>query len=151
MLKYKIILVCLLLPLVAIAKPVIAEPIETINPVFLSPEGQVDYFTKLYGSDPEIVKKVIRCESQWNNNARGDNGNANGIGQFWESTFYRMAKILGEELNYKSEFDQIKLLSFAMSKPELAREWTSYRAIMNGGTYSFYSKALKKHYTVTCR
>jgi hypothetical protein len=63
----------------------------------------------------------------------------------------RMSKIYGEELDYDSQFDQLKLGIYALSKPELAREWSTYVAIKKGGTYSFYSKQLKQNFTVKCR
>lgn len=129
----------------------IAEPTEIVNPVNLTVEQQVEYFSELYQADVILVKKVIGCESSWNNSASGDNSLSNGIFQFQKSTFYRMAKILGEELDYTSQYDQVKLGTYAMSKPELAREWTAYVAIQNGGTYSFYSKQLQKHFTVVCK
>ena len=112
---------------------------------------QIDYFADLYGVDSNLVQKIVQCESKGNKNAKGDFNKANGIAQFWEETFNRMSKILGEKLDYNSSYDQIKLLSFAMSKPDLAREWTSYRAIKNGGSYTFYSKQYKKTLTVYCK
>ena len=53
---------------------------------------------------------------------------------------------MGEEgLDYTSEYDQLKVGTYAMAHPELAKEWTTYVAIQKGGTYSFYSKINKKH------
>jgi hypothetical protein len=116
---------------------------------------QIDHFAKLYGVDGSIVSKVIECESEGRHYAengmiQGDGGLSMGIAQFQKSTFERMEKKLGEDLNYESSFDQIKLLSFAISQG-WGREWTAYRAIMNGGTYSFYSRQLNKHFTVHCK
>ena len=118
---------------------------------YVKAEDNITHFSELYGSNEDIVRAVIRCESHGLHSAKGDGGNANGIAQFWEGTFNRMSNKLGEKLDYNSEYDQVKLLSFAMSKPELAREWTSYRAIMNGGKYTFYSKVDKKIHTVYCK
>jgi len=130
---------------------VIAEPLEIVNPIELTRNGQIQYFTTLYGANINIVNKVIECESKGIHGAVGDSGLSNGIFQFQKSTFYRMAKIYGEELNYSSEYDQLKLGVWAMSKPELAREWTSYVAIQKGGTYTFYSRQLGKTFTVKCK
>lgn len=138
----------LLLPLVAFAKPVTTSDLEIPEQSYTM---QIDYFADLYGSDSSIVKKVVQCESQYNPTALGDGGRSKGIAQFQEETFTRMSKILGEELDYHSSHDQLKLLSFAMSRPELAREWTSWRAIQNGGKYSFYSNQLKRHFVVYCK
>jgi hypothetical protein len=57
-------------------------------------------FAELYGSNPQIVKKVIECESGGKMSAVGDSGHSRGIGQFQASTFDRMSLKLGEELNY---------------------------------------------------
>lgn len=111
---------------------------------------QIEQLSLINGIDVKLVKAVIDCESGFNNSNIGDNGLSRGILQFQKSTFMRMSSIYGEKLNYDSQFDQLKLGIWALSKPELAREWTSYRAIMNGGTYSFYSKQLKQHFTVKC-
>lgn len=116
----------------------------------MSAKEQVWFYSTIYGANPVIVDKVIQCESGYNNSAIGDGKNAQGIGQFWEETFNRMSKKLGEKLDYNSSHDQIKLLSFAMANPTLAKEWTSYRAIINGGSYTFYSKYFKKTITVYC-
>lgn len=149
---YKKILVSLLLPLMLMfSQPVIAEPIEIVNPINLSPQEQVIYFSNLYGGDSKIINKVIECESNWKHETIGDRGLSRGILQFQKSTFNRMAKDFGEELDYNSQYDQIKLGTWALSNPKYQREWTAYRTIMNGGTYSFYSNQLKRHFTVTCK
>jgi hypothetical protein len=150
------IVTCLLLPLVVLflAKPVIAEPLEIVNPVDLTVYEQVEYFTNIYGGDTSINNKIMYCESRGNHGAVSDGGRSNGIMQFQKPTFDWMEKEFygeyQEHLNYKSSLDQIKLFTWAMSKG-YGRNWTAYRAIMNGGKYSFYSNQLKKYFTVTCR
>lgn len=127
-----------------------AEDIK-INPLDLSTTEQVIYFSNLNGGDAEVALKVMECESGGNHSAKGDGGRSNGIFQFQKSTFLRMEKMLGEDLNYDSKYDQIKLASFALSKPELAREWTAFVAIEKGGKYAFWSRQLNKHFVVYCR
>lgn len=122
-----------------------------INPQDLSVTDQVIYFSNLYGGDSEIALKVMDCESGGNHSVVGDGGRSRGIFQFQKSTFERMERGLGENLNYTSQFDQIKLASYALSHDELAREWSTYRAIKNGGKYAFYSSQLKRHFVVYCR
>jgi hypothetical protein len=152
-----LIFLCFLVPLVAFAaKPQVTEEIEipptvVVNPVSLTVEQQVEYFSKLYGADVSLVKKVIECESGWEHDSSADGNRSNGILQFQESTFNRMGKMFGEELDYHSQFDQIKLGTWALSKPELAREWTTWVSIQRGGKYSFYSKQLQKHFVVYCK
>lgn len=146
----KIILLLVLVPLIALAQPLETEEVK-INPRDLSTDQQVIYFSNLYGGDAEVALKVMECESGGNHQVTGDGGRSNGIFQFQRSTFNRMEKILGEDLNYDSQFDQVKLASFALSKPELAREWTAFVAIEKGGKYSFWSRQLNKHFVVYCK
>ena len=126
----------------------IAEPLE-ITPE-LSLREQIAVYSAQYGTDKEILMKMIECESGWNESALGDNGRAYGLLQFHKASFDRMAKAFGEELDYKSSSDQIRLASWAIQNG-YAREWTSYRAIKNGGHYSFYSNLLQKHFNVKCK
>ncbi len=142
-------LLCVIVPLVALAKPLETKEVQ-INPQDLSVTEQVIYFSNLYGGDSEITLKVMECESGGNHQVIGDGGRSKGIFQFQLSTFNRMEKILGEDLNYDSQFDQVKLASFALSQPKLANEWTAYRSIKNGGKYSFWSNQMQRHYTVYC-
>lgn len=122
-----------------------------INPLDLTPEQQVIYFSDLYGGDYKIALKVMECESGGNHKTTGDSGLSNGIFQFQKSTFLRMEREFGEDLNYSSQFDQIKLASWALAQPEKAREWTAFVAIEKGGKYAFYSSQLKKHFVVYCK
>lgn len=143
----KILVFVLVISLLSNATKVIAEPIE-ISPNS-SYEVLVENFTILYGGDVLLNKAIIECESQWNETALGDSGRSYGLFQFQKASFERMSKAFGEELNYYSSYDQLKLGVWAVNNG-YANEWTSYRAIMNGGKYSFYSKQLKQHFTVYC-
>jgi hypothetical protein len=145
-----IIVLCLLVPLVAsAAKPLTTSELE----IKLSEQpisAQIDYFADLYGTDASVVKKVVQCESQGKVTARGDGNRAYGLLQYHKASFERHAKLFGEELDYYSSYDQIKLGTWAISQG-YGNEWTAYRAIKNGGTYSFYSKLLKKHFVAVCK
>lgn len=110
------------------------------------------YYSEVNEIDSNLIMKMTDCESDFNPNAVGDSGRAFGPLQFHRATFDSMAKLMGEELRYDSANDQIKVVSWiAANYPSKLNSWTSYRAIQNGGTYSFYSSLLKKHYTVTCK
>lgn len=122
-----------------------------INPLDLTPEQQVIYFSELYGGDYRIALKVMECESGGSHKTIGDGGLSNGIFQFQKSTFLRMEKEFGEDLNYTSQFDQIKLASWALANPKYQNEWTAFVAIEKGGKYAFYSSQLKKHFVVFCK
>lgn len=112
-------------------------------------EQQIVYYAELNGLDTKVALAVARCESEFSNSAVGDSGRAKGIYQFHLETFNRHSKLKGEQLDYTSAHDQIKLATWSIANG-YGNEWTTYRAIMNGGTYSFYSKLLKKHFTVHC-
>lgn len=122
------------------------------KPIPTDVKGMIVYYSEVHEIDPSTLMKMVDCESDFNPNAVGDAGRAFGALQYHEKTFYEHAKLMGEELHYNSAHDQIKVATFiAKHYPEKLRAWTSYRAIKNGGTYSFYSSLLKKHYTVTCK
>lgn len=127
-----------------------AKELEIVRPSELTLEGQVSHYSKLYGADEDIVKGVIQNESKWNVNAVGDGGRSRGIAQFQEESFNRLSGLMGEDLDYHSPHDQIKLLSWSIANGH-GREWTAYICIMNGGSYSFYSRQLQKHFTVYCK
>jgi len=138
----------LLSSLIGFPTQLIAEPLKISAELPL--EKQVELFTLVYGGDAEINKKVIQCESNGKQTAVGDSGLSRGIAQFQKPTFDMLSKKMGEELDYNSSYDQIKLMVWSISNG-YGRNWTAWRAIMNGGTYSFYSNQLKKHFTVTCK
>ena len=108
-------------------------------------------FRAQYGVDYNLINSVIECESHWNPKAKGDNGRALNLAQFHKGTFENWEKQYGEDLNWNSAHDQIKLMAWAFSKGEQYRDdWTTYTAIKRGGTYTFYSKLLQKWFTVKC-
>jgi hypothetical protein len=151
-----ILAIALLLPSSVKSKqiqPLVKAEETTVQPepeVPLSPTQYADKYAKQYGVDPVIFKKVMFCESHNKQSAIGDSGRAVGVFQFHKGTFDGYAKKLGKTLDINSYRDQIELAAYMFSIGE-ARHWTAYRAVMNGGTYSFYSTLLQKHYTVACK
>lgn len=146
--KHKIVGLAIISSLLVYPTKLIAEPLK-ITPE-LPLEKQVELFTLVYGGNAELNKKVIKCESQWDTKAKGDGNRSTGIAQFQKPTFDMLSKKFGEELDYNSSYDQIKLFVWSIENG-YGNHWTAYRAVQNGGTYSFYSKQLKKHFTVHCR
>lgn len=125
------------------------EPTVTIDKEYI--QEKVNQFSNIYSIDSKLVSKVVECESKYDHEQEGDGGRAFGVMQYHEASFKRHAKLMGEpDLDYYSTYDQIKVGTWALANGH-AREWTAYRAIMNGGVYSFYSKLLKKHFTVKCK
>lgn len=109
------------------------------------------YYSDLYGSDYNLVMSVLDCESDFRM-VPGDGGRSFGIGQFSKETFARHSKLLGENLDYYSKHDQIKLVAyiFSLGRKDLMREWSTYVAIERGGEYSFWSSVNNRHYTIQC-
>lgn len=143
--------ILIMLPLVAFAKPIIIEePKITEQPYTI----QADHFATLYGVDGRIVNKVLECESDYEHTAKGDGGRSKGIAQFqkptWDWMEVQYFKEWNEHLDYKSSHDQIKLLAYQISKGN-GNNWTSFRAIKNGGKYSFWSSQMNRKYTVYCK
>lgn len=93
-------------------------------------QEQVEYWAKFYDIDKERMLKVIKCESGFNPNAihyndGGKGKHSVGLMQFQKSTFDLWEKKLGEDLDYYSYYDQIKLASFMWSKNQM-NQWTCY-------------------------
>lgn len=112
----------------------------------------VTHFANEHGANPNVALAMMRCESQGNQNvAPGDGGRAVGLYQFHDETWRRLSKkYYGEVLDKHSGFDQAKVATAAIAGGD-GDEWTTYRSIMNGGEYTFYSRLMKKTYTVKCK
>ena len=111
-----------------------------------------------YKVDKDILYSVLKCESGLKPETKGDYKNgeylATNIAQYHKGTFMSHKKEFFEEYNqeldHNSWEDHIKLTAFALSKG-YGNQWTTYRAIKNGGRYSFHSKLLEKDFTVVCK
>lgn len=111
----------------------------------------IEHYAVVYNQDPQLLKSVAYCESRYKTSLKGDGGRAYSVFQIHKPTFERWEKQMGQDLDYNNYRDHIKLAAWAFSKGESYRDdWTTYVAIRKGGTYSFYSKLLKKHYTIRC-
>lgn len=100
--------------------------------------------------DPNLAISVMMCESRGKQESIGDGKRALGIFQYWNETWNRHSeKYFGSVLDKHSIMDQAKVATAALSGGE-AREWTSYRAIMNGGSYTFRYKLTGEMITVKC-
>lgn len=127
-----------------------------IDPKTLSPKEVITYYSNLYGADEALLQRMADCESNWNEDPNGDKKDgvylAKGMYQYHTETWLRHSGYMGENLDRLSYHDQAKLVAWiSVNKPEALTEWTSYRAIRNGGTYTFHSKLLNKSFTVTCK
>ncbi len=108
------------------------EPIQTVQEpvkeIILTPVQYADKYTKQYSVDTVLFKKVMFCESSNNPNAIGDSGLARNVMQFHRPTFNTYANLMGEELDYNSYHDQIKLAAWMWSKG-LQYHWSCYSIV----------------------
>jgi len=112
----------------------------------------IEHYSAIYQQDPVLLKKVAWCESKYGKELHGDSGHAFSVFQFHKPTFDGWSKEFGEPLDYGSYHDHIKLAVWSFAQGEEYREaWSTYVAIKKGGTYSFYSKLLGKHFTIYCK
>jgi hypothetical protein len=109
----------------------------------------------LFNQDPKLISKISFCESshkiQSHDGGKGFNvtGIHNITFNYWLKQYQ---KEINENLNINSTYDQIKVMSWAFSKGDRYRnQWTTYVALKNGGTYTFYSKMLGKNFTARCK
>lgn len=96
------------LPIVPLIKPLE----RTTMPL----QAFIDEYSIKYHVSPKDLYKVLYCESHFNEKAVGDGGLARNVAQFHKSTFEMWEKDFGEDLNYDSAQDQIKLMAWAFSK-----------------------------------
>lgn len=112
-------------------------------------KGQIAFYANVYGSSASDLLTVAECESHFRQATVSDLGMSIGIFQIQGPTWVRFTREMGEKLDRNSSLDQAKVASWAFANNK-GTEWTTYVALKNGGTYSFYSKQLKKHFTVRC-
>ncbi len=134
--------------------PIVVIPLEE-----QSVKEVIEHYAVIYNQDPNLLLSVGDCESQNTKDKKGDWSTkqqkylAWGAFQTHRGTFDKWKVEMGEPtLNYYNWVDQIKVSVWAFSKGETYRDdWTTYRAIIRGGTYSFYSKVLQGNYTIYCK
>lgn len=125
--------------------------IPPLPPKVLSVQETIVKYATVYRAPEKKLESLFRCESTFRQNVIGEEGEI-GVGQFKPDTFKRLAKLMGEELNIHSYSDQIKLVSWlSVNHPNEMRNWTTWRALQNGGTYTFTSRQTGKTYTVVCK
>lgn len=99
----------------------------------LTPREFVSIYSKQFNISENQLLRTAICESKLKPNAinyndGGKGRHSFGILQFQESTFLTWEKKLGEDLDYYSYQDQIKLGAFMFSKGQ-QKQWTCFRIL----------------------
>ena len=85
------------------------------------------------GDYRDLIEKIIQCESGGIHEKWGDLDKkypVYGVAQFQERTFYWLADLAGQELEWKNEQDQRWLLEWAIEN-DYGYLWTCYRILAN--------------------
>jgi len=118
-----------------------------------SVKEMIDYISPQFGQDPKLISKITWCESGHkilpHDGYRGVN-----ITGIHDATFYgwlpEYEKEVGETLDIKSSFDQLKMMSWAFKDENKRELWTTYVAYKKGGEYKFTTKN-GKVYIARCK
>lgn len=144
-----------LVPLIGIQLSIpMTQPQDIEVPKELTPKEYIIKYAQEYGVSEKLLLKVAECESELDINAiNNDEPNgiqSLGIYQIQPPTWEYFEKKFNVDLDPNIPEDNIKMAAIAFSKNE-GLNWTSYRAIKNGGTYTFVSSKNGKKYTVYCK
>ncbi len=91
-------------------------------------EERIIFKKKAIVITPEMYD-IIKCESQWNNEAIGKAGEI-GLAQFKKETFEWMSGLAEFEGNIYSAYDQLWLLKWALENG-YGNHWTCYRKLVS--------------------
>jgi len=109
------------------------EYIPPVKPKKAQIQEYIAKYAEEYNISPKALESTLKCESQYNPNAinyndGGKGKHSIGVMQFQESTFNLWEKKLGEDLDYYSYHDSIKLGAYMFSKGQ-AKQWTCARKL----------------------
>jgi len=91
-------------------------------------EALLKKYSEQYAVSYEEMKRVMMCESGGKVDVVGDGGNAYGLFQFWEGTFYYIASRTGEDLDWKNPEHQIKVACYGFAHG-FQPHWTCWKPI----------------------
>jgi hypothetical protein len=112
----------------------------------------IDYIAPQFGQPTKAIKTIVCSESNFLVLPH-DGGRAVNVTGIWDTTFDgwlpQYEKEMGETLNKKSTFDQIKMMSWAFSKGDSYRyQWSTYYAYVNGGQARIWSRYYNRHFNI---
>lgn len=107
----------------------IAQAPKPDEPLFPSEyKEQLKYFADKYGSNYNVMSRVINCESGWRPDVYGDSGKAFSLAQFHKPTFEAFSKEMGLVLDYYIPTDQLQVMSWAFANGKESH-WTCFSKI----------------------
>lgn len=114
--------------LIATVTPAMAQaPTQTPPPKVLSVTETIEKYAEIHDVSLEELLTVAKCESGYNPKAVGDGGRAVNIFQYHKPTFDRFSKLMGEQLDYYSYYDQSKLTAWIWKHyPQYKNHWTCF-------------------------
>lgn len=142
--RYIIIVLCILSIIVLSTykvdgEVIIEKPVETpiVDTESMTINEIVDYIAPQYNQNAWLIYNICKAESDFDSNADHDSGKGKGICGIHKSTFEYWEKKFGIDLNYNSDFDQIKMTTIAFSNGSLYRnQWSTYVRYKNYGVFT---------------
>lgn len=124
-------LIAILVLVIITSNPVMAEaPTQTVTSKVLTVKETIAYYAELHNTSYTEISKVAYCESSHNPKAKGDGGRAFGVMQYHRPTFERFSRLKGEQLDYYSYTDQIKLTAWIWANyPQYKSHWTCAKIV----------------------
>lgn len=111
-----------------------AEIVEPPSQITLTPREVANKYAEQHNLDKDLFAKVINCESSFNPNAINRNEPNKvlsvGILQYQEPSFNYLEKEFGEDLDFYSYNDQLKLGAWSMANGK-GNNWSCWRKITN--------------------
>jgi len=116
---------CVLSPLTDTqTRDYVKDELDSHFDIIFSVEGNL----KPYLYNEELIKKILNCESGFDQSKIGKAGEI-GIAQYMPTTWEMFNKQRGTMLDIHSEKDQVDMLDWALNN-NLGYHWTCYRMIM---------------------
>lgn len=117
------------------------EPVQNTI-IVQSNDSYIDIAKKVsleYSQDWWLIYNICKAESHFNSNAIHDGGKGKGICGIHKSTFQYWEKVFNIDLNYNSDYDQIKMTAIAFSNGELYRtQFSTYNRYKQYGVFNKY-------------
>lgn len=120
------------------------QPIQYTKPVVID---MIGYYASKYGVSQRIMTSVVSCETggTFDPKQKGDHGHSLGLSQIYLPAHPDITPDQAQDPDFALEFMASNL---AKGNGSL---WTTYTAIKNGGSYTFWYPLEQKHMTIYCK